>query len=795
MILANAIVLGLGLALLAIPVVMHFLMQSKPKTLPFPAIRFLQMHQTTNQRQLRLRKWLLLSMRCLLILLLALALAGPAVAASDYGAWLTVIGVGCLGLLLVGLSIVVWMRRNAAPVLRYTLLALTFGVGIWWLWTLGIAVRTHQGIAPQDSTAPVTALILVDTSPRMLYQRENQTHLAYAQEQAGWVIDQLPLDSQVAVVHAQEIEPFFSLDLAAAKKQIANLEVSYVDAGLADALERSLDLLESGIHERKEIYLVTDLSRQSWANGNAGRLKDRLAKFADWNVFVVDVGTSQPLNFAIRNLQLQSSRIPQSGKLRLTLDVQRLGPGGPRNLDLLIEQPDESLPTIRDGNLIVPEKHWQQTQPLTIADNGSAAAEFQFADRLPIGLHHARIRISGSDALEVDNERFFTFEVQPAWRALIVRDGQATPDFLWEILAPFPTRADGSSEFDCTVIAGEDLNRFDLGQFQAIYWLDPRPISDAIWQKLSGFVREGGGLALFLGAEAQRGAEAAVEFQSPVARELLGFRLTIPWRCPDGDLLLGGFSQSHPLFEPFRKLGDNLSWAGLPIYYHWGVELEPEPANASVLLKYLNQQPALLEHAFGKGRVLVLTTPLSEPARPENRKRWNDLFAGDFFPTWLLTRQIALTLVQNSPDSLNVQTGELAVLRNDPRIHPLQYALYRPRTQQAPTKVTVTEGLLRYKFTDIPGQFRLKGSQEQRIVLRGFSVNLPDVATELTRLKPNELDDWLGPERYQMAREQQEITRQQGTARRGKEFYPLVVLMLTVLVALEYLLANRFYAK
>lgn len=795
MILANAIILALGLALLAVPVVMHFLMQSKPRTLPFPAIRFLQLHQTSNQRQLRLRKWLLLSMRCLLILLLALALAGPAVAASDYGAWLTAIGVGGLGLLLAGLTLTVWMRRNPAQTLRWALLGLTAAVAVWWLWTLNVAIRSHQGLAPQDSTAPVTALILVDTSPRMLYQRENKTHLAYAQEQARWVIDQLPLDSQVAVVHAQEVEPFFSLDLAAAKKQIANLEVSYIDAGLADALERSLDLLESGIHERKEIYLVTDLTRQSWANGNSVRLRERLAKFTDWNVFVVDVGTNQPQNFALRNLQLQSSRIPQSGKLRLTLDVQRLGPGGARNLDLLIEQPDESLPTIRDGNLIVPEQFWQQTQPLTLADDGTAAVEFQFADRLPIGLHHARIRISGSDALEADNERYLTFEVQPAWRALIVRDGQATPDFLWEILAPFSTRADGSAEFDCTVIGGEDLNRFDLGQFQAIYWLDPRPISDAIWQKLTGFVREGGGLAMFLGAEAQRGSEAATEFQSAAARELLGFQLTRLWRRPDGDLMFGGFNPNHPLFEPFRKLGDNLSWDGLPIYYHWGIELESAPASANVLLRYLNQQPALLEHAVGKGRVLVLTTPLSEPARPENRKRWNDLFAGDFFPTWLLTRQIALTLVQNSPDSLNVQTGELAVLRNDPRLHPLQYALYRPRTQQAPTKVTVNDGLLRYKFTDLPGQFRLKGSQDQQIVLRGFSVNLPDAATDLTRLKPTELDDWLGPQRYQMAREQQEITRQQGTARRGKEFYPLVVLMLTVLVALEYLLANRFYGK
>ena len=78
-------------------------------------------------------------------------------------------------------------------------------------------------------------------------------------------------------------------------------------------------------------------------------------------------------------------------------------------------------------------------------------------------------------------------------------------------------------------------------------------------------------------------------------------------------------------------------------------------------------------------------------------------------------------------------------------------------------------------------------------VLRGFSANLPESSTDLTRIEMDELDGILGPDRYQLARQKNEIQRQQGTTRRGQEFYPLLLLMMLVVFAVEYLMSNRFY--
>src|SRR5438105_12250540 len=66
-----------GLVLVGIPIVLHLIMRQQPKHLIFPAFRFLQLRHRTNQRKLRLRHWLLLALRMLLVALMCLALARP----------------------------------------------------------------------------------------------------------------------------------------------------------------------------------------------------------------------------------------------------------------------------------------------------------------------------------------------------------------------------------------------------------------------------------------------------------------------------------------------------------------------------------------------------------------------------------------------------------------------------------------------------------------------------------------------------------------------------------------------
>ena len=80
-------------------------------------------------------------------------------------------------------------------------------------------------------------------------------------------------------------------------------------------------------------------------------------------------------------------------------------------------------------------------------------------------------------------------------------------------------------------------------------------------------------------------------------------------------------------------------------------------------------------------------------------------------------------------------------------------------------------------------------------MVRGFSVNLPPEATELRRVESTRLDELLGKDRYQFARNRDEIELSVGEARAGREFYPTLLVLLAGALAMEQLLANRFYRR
>ena len=162
MALAHLFVLTLGGGLVLTPIVLHLLMKPKPKPFVFPALRFLRESAVSNRRQLRLRQWLLLLLRCLVILLLAAALAGPAVAANDFGKW---ISTGGTGFLLAIISLVLlsgWFREKRNLFLLAPLAAIWIGLACWFGWSLGQAMSAESEQILGQSEAPVSALFIVE---------------------------------------------------------------------------------------------------------------------------------------------------------------------------------------------------------------------------------------------------------------------------------------------------------------------------------------------------------------------------------------------------------------------------------------------------------------------------------------------------------------------------------------------------------------------------------------------------------------------------------------------------------
>jgi hypothetical protein len=227
------------------------------------------------------------------------------------------------------------------------------------------------------------------------------------------------------------------------------------------------------------------------------------------------------------------------------------------------------------------------------------------------------------------------------------------------------------------------------------------------------------------------------------------------------------------------------------VYKHW--VLEPLNADTGVIMSYSNGKATLVERAVGRGRVITMTTPVSDPLRPADHAAWNELpTSDDAWPYLVLVNELMLHLTDSSGVRLNYVAGEPAVLPNDSRIHPDRYQLFTPSEQ--PQEVRAQGGDVVVRFTDRAGAYRLKGVKDGPLA-RGFAVNLPAEATDLTRLSREELDSRLGQGRYQLARDQDEIELEVGEARVGREFYSHLLVLLIVVLGIEQLMANRFYRK
>lgn len=769
-----------GGALMAVPIVLHLIMRQQPKQYVFPALRFVKQRKETNTRRMQLRHWLLLALRCLAILLLGAALARPSVASTEFGNWLLVAGLGGVAALAIVVTLAIALQKRGLVLLTSfgaiaALLAVAF---------LGTLIAVASGAKTPDlgdRQAPVAAVLLVDTAPRMQYRSQNKTRLAEAQELAAWLLKQLPEDSEIAVLDTRPGVASFAVDRAAATQTVERLQICGAPLSIPARLREALALISQSQKARKDVYVLTDLTAAAWDEGAARGLQSELAKTPEVGLTLIDLGIEEPQDFALGEVRLSAESLPQSSQLEVQTEIARLGSAGERAIELLVEEPDPTGPILVDGKPQLPQLKVRSRQTVAIESNSRQAVTFQVG-KLPLGVHHGQIRLVGDDALAADDVRFFSVSVEAAWRVLVVAPPDVSSAAWTEAIAPYEFRETGQARFDPTVVSLSDLGNQSLADFAAVFLLDTGPLTPTQWEQLHDYAKAGGGVGIFVGHNAEPSA-----FNTKEAQQVLPGKLAVETRAPEG-IWLDPRSLDHPVLAPFRSVGTAVPWQQFPVFRYWS--LKELSKSASVVVPYSDGRPAMVEQPVGRGRVLLMTTPVSDPLAPRGRQAWNELPTGEnAWPYFILANQIAEHLVGSGETRLNYLAGETAALANRVERDPERYELFSPSDD--PYEVVARDGRVTVKFTDLPGAYRLKG-QRDGIVLRGFSVNLAPRATDLTRLDPLLLDEYLGKDRYQMARTQEEITLE-GEERAGREFFPWLMLALALVLAFEHVLANRFY--
>lgn len=270
-----------GLFAAAIPIIIHLLTLRKLKTVEFSTLQFLKELQKTKMRRVKIRQWLLLALRTLLVIAVVLAFSRPALRGS--------------------------------------------------LASFGLGGTTH---------AKTTIVILLDDSPSMSVRNERGMLFTQAKDFAQQILNLVREGDEAYLLpfshlrHAPAFSP--SHDGAPLKKMLEQLSPAYESISFREALGVAAKILGESKNVNREIYFLTDAQASHLLQDNT----DTTDLFDDQvKLFLADVqsGTTSVLqNAGITSATLTSKIITQNKPAVLQAMVHNAGSSPLRNAVLSV---------------------------------------------------------------------------------------------------------------------------------------------------------------------------------------------------------------------------------------------------------------------------------------------------------------------------------------------------------------------------------------------------------------------------------------------------------------------------
>ncbi len=727
-----------GAVFLAVPVLVHLIMRQKPKHLFFPAFRFLLQRHRTNQRKLRLRHLLLLALRMLLIAAICLALARPKV----------------------------------------------------------FSERINLG-----GDRPVAVVLVFDTSLSMEYASAGRSRLDEAKRRAAELLAEIPDGSRVAVLDTAEPIGEWLPTLSLARERIAELKLRPNNSPVTSRLGEAYRLLgdpevdAEGTQEPlpRFLYVFSDRTPQSWEHSRSKDLqqaRDRLTQPV--HGVYIDVGVEQPVDVALLSPYLPRQVVPVHDKVVLQVTVHATG--APCDTEVLCRIDKEDI---------------ADKKPVKLEAGQSSVLTFERAG-LKLGPHQAEVTLATADALPFNNALFATFEVRGSRRVLILVDDLREAEFL-KLALQDSWKETPSRGFQCDVLRVSEAGALGpeelSSKYQAICLLSVAKPSSDLWERLLVYVEKGGGLAVMPGGqELDKEAYNTDSF----ARRLLPGQLVqvIKAAAEPGVRWNENTYQHHALVTTFKlwKTTYDVDFEKVPADADRYWEVTPYASDAYVIVKYADPKgrPALLERNFDRnkvrGRVLLYTTPLDKRHlvygdSPGKQRPWNDYLTDWFYP--VLVNETVGYLAGDAEDAnLNHLSGQTVRVSLPAASHSPTYNLEGPGLSTSESTVVRLEGqselALRQAVT--PGNYRLHEGDK---ILANFSVNVPPEESQLEpRVPPEQIEELLGPKALLAVGHGSNLREAlQGRFNQPLELFPWLMIGILLVLAVENLLANKFYRR
>ncbi|MFN0198083.1 MAG: BatA domain-containing protein [Planctomycetaceae bacterium] len=428
------------------------------------------------------------------------------------------------------------------------------------------------------------------------------------------------------LLSAPDAPIFVQKDLDSAFQQelesrLENLTSSHQALDLSTGIKASQQLLAEDKGLSKNVHILSDFRRRDWLDQKATASLLQELTDADVSVNLIKIVPERHANLSITRLsgavQVAAVGVP----LRLTVGVKNHG-------DKTVQ--DVGVSVMADGRKLPLSTVFEKIEPGT-----EVFREFDVVFPTA-GAHKLRVFLDG-DSLEEDNTRFLAIDVHQTNPILIV-DGNAADEesfHLTTALSPGPQ----TTGYSVTVGDADTLRRNPLEGYQSIYLINVSELAPDAVALLEEYVRNGGGLAWFLGDTVK-----ATFYNEVLYREGNGL---FPVRINPAPRLLSRDELSnapdlvfgnHPIFSVFTGQNNPLIET---VYVHRYFALEEEknkPQEATddestatgvptqpvdIIARLRNDAPLIFEHKYGDGKILTCLTSAG-PLLGNDGIEWND---------------------------------------------------------------------------------------------------------------------------------------------------------------------------
>ena len=590
----------LGLLAVAVPVIIHLLNRKSGKTVEWGAWRFLASSMMQRRRRVLLEEMLLMACRCLVVALLALALARPFIQPTSRVPWVVVMPAMLLAIAAFGVSFAMWRY----PAWRWRLVAVSALLA--GLSAAAILFERKLNLNRFGRGAARDVVVILDGSSSMTLLQGAESNFEIARKEAAELVKAAPRGTAFGILLGGPVPLPLTRALLTDKREVfAALDSARPAQGTMRAptcLTAAAEMLAGGANPVKQIVVFGDGQAAGWDAEAADRWKAMRAVFGQLSTPPPVIWRTLPLPASVRNMAVTS----------ITPSREVIGTDREVTFRVTVANAGTEAVTPREVRLDVEGRTHTSHSVGQLEPGATHTVTFRhrFEKR---GAQTITATVAADDDLPADDSAAYVVNVVESLKVLLVDGNPDAPRFdrasTYLSLALRPElqnnrRGDFLVAPETTTAPALE-SRTGFADCAVVVLADVPLLPDRVAARLADFVAAGGGLLVAPGARARPDFYNAWTRQGePV--------LPLPLR----ELAAAPSPASAPALAPESFSGEFLRSLRLHsdldqavAERRWLLDEGDVPEAASVEGRFSDGAPAFAERTLGRGRVVLSALP------------------------------------------------------------------------------------------------------------------------------------------------------------------------------------------